>query len=191
MLSWAVPKGPSLEPTVRRLAMQTEAHPMEYNDFEGVIPEGEYGGGTVMIWDRGVWVPEVDDVEQALARGRLKFRLEGKKLRGSWALVRTGGPRQWLLIKHRDQHASTEDLTVTRPRSVVSRRTMVGIARAAAASPRQLAQAAAAVPPSARPGREPAVPAPAVAGPRATGAGRGPAGAASGGRPRARARRAG
>jgi bifunctional non-homologous end joining protein LigD len=146
MLSWAVPKGPSLDPTVRRLAMTTEPHPIEYNEFEGVIPEGEYGGGTVMIWDRGTWEPEVPDVGKALAKGDLKFTLRGRKLKGSWALVRMRD-RQWLLIKHRDAAASGEDLTLARPLSVVSRRTLAGIARAAGASPRQLEQAAAADPP--------------------------------------------
>ncbi len=146
MLSWAVPKGPSLDPSVRRLAMQTEPHPMDYNQFEGVIPEGEYGGGTVMIWDHGTWEPEVPDVAKALQKGDLKFRLHGKKLRGSWVLVRTRD-RNWLLIKHRDGEASTSsDLTVSKPRSVVSRRTMAGIARAAGATPRQLAQAVGADP---------------------------------------------
>jgi bifunctional non-homologous end joining protein LigD len=146
MLSWAVPKGPSLDPSVRRLAMQTEPHPMDYNQFEGVIPEGEYGGGTVMIWDHGTWEPEVPDVTKALQKGDLKFRLRGKKLRGSWVLVRTRD-RNWLLIKHRDAEASVEsDLTISKPRSVVSRRTMAGIARAAGASPRQVAQAVGADP---------------------------------------------
>ncbi len=140
MLSWSVPKGPSLDPSVRRLAMQTEDHPIEYNQFEGVIPEGEYGGGTVMIWDRGAWELEVEDVDRALEKGDLKFKLYGKKLHGSWALVRMR-ERQWLLIKHRDKHASTEDLTVLKPRSVASRRTLAAIARAAGASERQLAQA--------------------------------------------------
>jgi bifunctional non-homologous end joining protein LigD len=141
MLSWAVPKGPSLDPSNKRFAMQTEDHPIEYNRFEGVIPEGEYGGGTVMIWDRGTWEPEVEDVERALARGDLKFTLRGKKLKGSWVLVRMR-QRQWLLIKHRDKVASTVDITAAKPRSAVSRRTLAGIARAAGASPRQLAQAA-------------------------------------------------
>jgi bifunctional non-homologous end joining protein LigD len=145
MLSWAVPKGPSLDPSVKRLAMMTEPHPMDYNAFEGVIPEGEYGGGTVMIWDRGTWQPEVPDVTAALAKGDLKFTLFGRKLRGSWVLVRTRN-RQWLLIKHRDRFASTEDVTLARPLSVVSRRTMAGIARAARATPRQLALALAADP---------------------------------------------
>jgi len=153
MLSWAVAKGPSLDPGVRRLAMMTEPHPMDYNDFEGVIPEGEYGGGTVMIWDRGTWEPESPDVDRALAKGDLKMRLHGRKLKGSWVLVRMRD-RQWLLIKHRDGHASaTVDLTVARPKSVVSRRTMAGIARAAGASPRQLEQAIGAdpAPPATRP----------------------------------------
>jgi bifunctional non-homologous end joining protein LigD len=140
MLSWAIPKGPSLDPSNKRFAMQTEDHPIEYNQFEGVIPEGEYGGGTVMIWDRGTWEPEVEDVDRALAKGDLKFTLHGKKLRGSWVLVRMRD-RQWLLIKHRDKVASTSDITAAKPRSAVSRRTLAGIARAAGASPRQLAQA--------------------------------------------------
>jgi bifunctional non-homologous end joining protein LigD len=140
MLSWAVPKGPSLDPANKRFAMQTEDHPIEYNQFEGVIPEGEYGGGTVMIWDRGTWESEVDDVERALAKGELKFTLHGKKLRGSWVLVRMR-ERQWLLIKHRDKAASTIDITAAKPRSAVSRRLLAGIARAAGASPRQLSQA--------------------------------------------------
>lgn len=148
MQSWAVPKGPSLDPAHKRLAMMTEPHPMDYNDFEGVIPEGEYGGGTVMIWDRGTWEPQTPDVAGALARGELKFRLHGRKLHGSWVLVRTRN-RQWLLIKHRDRFAAAGDVTVARPLSTVSRRTMAGIARAAGASPRQLALALAADPPRA------------------------------------------
>ena len=150
MLSWAVPKGPSPDPAVKRLAMETEPHPMDYNQFEGVIPEGEYGGGTVMIWDRGVWAPatpsglgDEDEVDRQLKKGDLKFVLLGEKLSGSWVLVRTRGSRQWLLIKHRDQYVSDEDLTITRPLSVVSGRTMADIARAAGASPRQFEKAAA------------------------------------------------
>ena len=134
LLSWAVPKGPSLDPSVKRLAMQVEDHPLEYGGFEGVIPEGEYGGGTVMVWDRGDWVPEVADVEKALEKGDLKFTLHGKKLRGSWVLVRTRGyggseGRSWLLIKHRDQYASTIDIVADKPRSVISRRLLAQIAR--------------------------------------------------------------
>jgi bifunctional non-homologous end joining protein LigD len=145
MLSWAVPKGPSLDPAHKRFAMQTEDHPIDYNQFEGVIPEGEYGGGTVMIWDRGTWIPQVEDVDAALARGDLKFTLQGKKLRGSWVLVRMRD-RQWLLIKHRDELASSIDITTAKPRSAVSRRTLAGIARAAGATERQLEQAAEADP---------------------------------------------
>jgi bifunctional non-homologous end joining protein LigD len=134
LLSWAVPKGPSLDPSVKRMAMPTEDHPLEYAKFEGIIPEGEYGGGTVMIWDYGTWTPEVDDVDAALKKGELKFTLHGKKLKGSWVLVRLrprpGESRSgWLLIKHRDQYASTEDIAETQPRSVVSKRLLVEIAR--------------------------------------------------------------
>ena len=153
MLSWAIPKGPSLDPAVKRLAMETEPHPMDYNQFEGVIPEGEYGGGTVMIWDKGIWAPDAsgrlgddNETERQLKKGDLKFVLLGEKLAGSWVLVRTRGTRQWLLIKHRDQYVSEEDVTVTKPLSVVSGRAMVEIGQAAGASPRQLQQAAAADP---------------------------------------------
>ncbi|HTA69555.1 MAG TPA: DNA polymerase ligase N-terminal domain-containing protein [Bryobacteraceae bacterium] len=135
LLSWAIPKGPSLDPSVKRLAAQVEDHPLEYGGFEGVIPEGEYGGGTVMLWDKGTWTPEIPDVDAALGKGELKFNLNGKKLKGSWVLIRTkggfGGSRkpQWLLIKHRDQYASTEDVLATKPRSVLSNRRMAEIAR--------------------------------------------------------------
>jgi len=140
MLSWAVPKGPSLDPATKRFAMQTEDHPIEYNRFEGVIPEGEYGGGTVMIWDHGTWEPEVADVDAALAKGDLKFTLDGKKLRGSWVLVRMR-QRQWLLIKHRDQAVSSLDITAVEFRSATSGRTLAEIARRDGASARQLKQA--------------------------------------------------
>ena len=134
LLSWAIPKGPSLNPPVKRLAMQVEDHPLEYGDFEGVIPEGEYGGGTVMVWDRGYWVPEVPDVDKALRAGQLKFSLYGTKLRGSWALVRTaiGGSSKtkWLLIKHRDGYVSTDDITIEQPRSAKSKKLLADIAQA-------------------------------------------------------------
>ena len=117
LLSWAVPKGPSLNPADKRLAMRVEDHPLDYGDFEGVIPEG-YGAGIVMLWDQGTWSPEVDDVDAALERGDLKFTLNGVKLKGSWVLVRTrsrsggdGESRSWLLIKHRDQWAGNVDVT--------------------------------------------------------------------------------
>ena len=90
LLSWAVPKGPSLDPTVKRLAMHVEDHPIEYGEFEGVIPSG-YGAGIVMLWDRGTWTPETEDVDAALKKGDLKFTLDGYKLKGSWVLVRTKG----------------------------------------------------------------------------------------------------
>jgi bifunctional non-homologous end joining protein LigD len=134
LLSWAVPKGPSLDPPVKRLAMQVEDHPIDYAGFEGVIPEGEYGGGTVMVWDNGTWEPEVEDVDAALQRGDLKFTLHGKKLKGSWVLVRTRGygrssDKSWLLIKHRDEFASTEDIATEKPRSVISKLLLADIAR--------------------------------------------------------------
>jgi bifunctional non-homologous end joining protein LigD len=153
MLSWAVPKGPSPDPSVKRLAMETEPHPMDYNQFEGVIPEGEYGGGTVMIWDKGIWAPiaqnrlgNENEVDRQLTKGDLKFVVLGQKLSGSWVLVRTRGTRQWLLIKHKDDYASGEDLTISKPLSIVSGRSMAEIGRAAGASARQLQQAAGADP---------------------------------------------
>ena len=135
MLSWAVPKGPSLDPADKRLAIPVEDHPLEYNKFEGVIPEGEYGGGTVMIWDRGTWEPEAPDVDAAMKKGDLKFRLHGQKLQGGWVLVRmssrgkTEGKVPWLLIKHRDELASKRDIAAEEPRSAVSERLLVEIAR--------------------------------------------------------------
>jgi bifunctional non-homologous end joining protein LigD len=132
LLSWAVPKGPSLDPTVKRLAMQTEDHPIEYGDFEGVIPEG-YGAGVVMLWDYGTWTPESDDIDAALAKGDLKMTLDGFKLKGSWVLVRTRGwsqsrgqskgpdeGRSWLLIKHKDEWAGALDIAEFAPHSVKS-----------------------------------------------------------------------
>jgi bifunctional non-homologous end joining protein LigD len=134
LLSWAVPKGPSLDPSVKRLAMQVEDHPIDYADFEGVIPADEYGGGTVMVWDIGTWEPEIPDVDEALRKGDLKFQLFGKKLQGSWVLVRTRGfgsksKPSWLLIKHRDAYASDEDITVEKPKSALSHRLLADIAR--------------------------------------------------------------
>ena len=134
LLSWAVPKGPSLDPSVKRLAMQVEDHPIDYADFEGVIPADEYGGGTVMVWDIGTWEPEIPDVDEALRKGDLKFQLFGKKLQGSWVLVRTRGfgsksKPSWLLIKHRDAYASDEDVTVEKPKSALSQRLLADIAR--------------------------------------------------------------
>jgi bifunctional non-homologous end joining protein LigD len=125
--SWAVPKGPSYDPTVKRLAMMTEDHPYDYGAFEGVIPEGNYGAGNVIIWDTGTWefIEPGDDPVKALQQGKLTFRLNGKKMFGEWALVRIKGrsPKgnEWLLIKHRDQYANPNiDVTEVAPRSVVS-----------------------------------------------------------------------
>ena len=135
LLSWAVPKGPSLDPEVKRLAMQTEDHPIEYADFEGVIPPGQYGAGTVMLWDKGTWQPENADVDASLQAGEIKFTLYGKKLQGSWVLVHTRGfgsnPARsaWLLIKHRDEYASAKDVEQEEPRSVTSHRLLAEIAR--------------------------------------------------------------
>jgi bifunctional non-homologous end joining protein LigD len=123
LLSWAVPKGPSLDPKVKRLAMHVEDHPIEYGTFEGVIPEG-YGAGIVMLWDVGTWRLESENADAALKKGDLKFTLNGYKLKGSWVLVRTGGRwgsgdgRSWLLIKHRDDWAGELDITEFAPLSV-------------------------------------------------------------------------
>ena len=138
LLSWAIPKGPSLDPKIKRLAMHVEDHPIEYGTFEGVIPEG-YGAGIVMLWDRGTWTPETDDVDASLRKGDLKFTLDGFKLKGSWVLVRTRGyarrserdksmgpdmrpsdGRSWLLIKHRDEWSGDLDIAEFAPLSVKS-----------------------------------------------------------------------
>jgi bifunctional non-homologous end joining protein LigD len=126
--SWAVPKGPSYDPTVKRLAMMTEDHPYDYAAFEGVIPAGNYGAGNVIIWDQGTWefIEPGDDPVKALTSGKLTFRLQGKKMFGEWALVKIHGKsgskgNEWLLLKHRDPFANDEiDVTEVAPRSVVS-----------------------------------------------------------------------
>jgi bifunctional non-homologous end joining protein LigD len=129
--SWAVPKGPSYDPTVKRLAMMTEDHPYDYAGFEGVIPEGNYGAGNVIIWDNGTWefVGPGDDPVKALKGGDLKFRMYGKKMFGEWALVhirgrsRSSKGNEWLLLKHRDQYANDKvDITEVAPRSIISRK---------------------------------------------------------------------
>jgi bifunctional non-homologous end joining protein LigD len=139
MKSWAVPKGPSLDPAVKRLAMEVEDHPIEYNTFEGTIPQGEYGGGTVMLWDRGTYSyggtdPDpLNGLRNGYRKGDFKFVLDGKRLQGSWVLVRTRrdprGRAQWLLIKHRDEYASPDsDVTAEEMTSVATGRTMEEIA---------------------------------------------------------------
>lgn len=139
LLSWAVPKGPSLDPADKRLAMRVDDHPLEHAGFEGVIPEGEYGAGTVMVWDRGAWQP-AGDVAEMLAAGRLEFRLLGAKLAGAWALVRMRprpGERgeSWLLIKHRDEEVRprSEYDVLAEDRSAATGRTMAEIASEGAA----------------------------------------------------------
>lgn len=139
LASWAVPKGPSTDPATRRLAMRTEDHPLAYAAFEGVIPEGEYGGGTVMVWDRGtfqnLW-EEKDEprtMAECLDEGRIEIRVEGEKLQGGYALIRTSKPEEererWLLIKMKDDHAQRDvDITEEQPDSVLSGRNLEEIA---------------------------------------------------------------
>jgi len=133
LLSWSVPKGPSLSPTARRLAVRTEDHPLAYADFEGVIPAGQYGGGTVVVWDRGNWQPE-GDAQAAIAKGKLTFTLQGEKLRGRWHLVKTrseGKAENWLLFKGRDDAANDQlDVVASQPASVLSGRTLDEVAAA-------------------------------------------------------------
>lgn len=132
MKSWAVPKGPSLDPSQKRLAVQTEDHPIAYNRFEGVIPKGEYGAGAVIIWDRG-WYENRSKLppHRALAKGEFSFELFGEKLRGGFTLVRMGNGKNWLLIKKKDPHANRRtEPTVDAPASVVSGRTIEQVARA-------------------------------------------------------------
>jgi bifunctional non-homologous end joining protein LigD len=139
--SWAVTRGPSVDPSQRRLAVETEDHPLDYGDFEGTIPKGQYGGGTVMIWDRGYWYS--DDPEKGFAKGDLKFALLGEKLKGEWVLVRMKGDRfggkrtNWLLIKHRDQYSKDGDGegALADKHSVASGRTLEDIAAAKGKSP--------------------------------------------------------
>ena len=132
--SWAITRGPSLDPHDKRLAVEVENHPLDYGDFEGTIPKGQYGGGTVQLWDRGYWAPQGMTAEEGLASGDLKFTLEGEHLQGSWVLVRiknwSGGKRtNWLLIKHRDEfaHDGDNDALLVEDRSVASGRPMADI----------------------------------------------------------------
>ena len=149
--SWAVTKGPSVDPADKRLAVEVEDHPLDYGDFEGTIPKGEYGGGTVQMWDRGLWAPQgPKKPEDAIAAGDFKFVLAGERLKGSWVLVRIKNNRgrdtrtNWLLIKHKDEYArpgGTEDL-IAEDRSVASGRTMDQIARGVGKPPRPFMLAA-------------------------------------------------
>lgn len=136
--SWAVPKGPSLDPKARRLAVHVEDHPLSYGSFEGNIPAGQYGGGAVLLWDRGTWTPE-DDPAEMRRKGRIRFKLHGKKLHGAWLLIRMHGREEngrenWLLIKDADEEARRGregDITASRPESVTSGRTIDDIAERA------------------------------------------------------------
>src|SRR6202047_2894331 len=149
--SWAVTRGPSLDPADKRWAVEVEDHPLDYGDFEGTIPKGEYGGGTVQLWDRGYWEPEGSKTrEEALASGDFKFMLQGQRLHGSWVLVRmkhdrAGGKRtNWLLIKHRDEHAreGDADAVLAEDRSIASGRPMAAIAAGKARGPKPFMLAA-------------------------------------------------
>lgn len=133
--SWAVPKGPDTDPAQKRLAMHVEDHPVEYGSFEGIIPAGEYGGGTVMLWDRGTWEPLEKNPQESYRQGRLKFMLHGEKLRGGWMLVRKGGrsaspdERHWFLFKERDEYAGEKrPITEKLPLSVATGRDLDQIA---------------------------------------------------------------
>lgn len=137
--SWAVPKGPSTDPAVKRLAMMVEDHPYNYRDFEGIIPKGNYGGGTVIVWDHGTYHPieefktkkeQEKHLLKQLKAGSIKIVLKGKKVKGEWALVRTQqSENSWLLIKHKDKYASSTDIT-TKDKSVVSGKTLKQIEKA-------------------------------------------------------------
>ena len=134
--SWAVTKGPSIDPHDKRLAVEVEDHPLDYGDFEGTIPKGQYGGGSVQLWDRGYWMPEESDPAAAIRKGQLKFVVEGERLHGGWVLVRIKNRRpgdkknNWLLIKHRDNFARDNDggALLAEDRSVASGRAMADIA---------------------------------------------------------------
>ena len=140
--SWAVTRGPSLDPHDKRLAVEVEDHPLDYGDFEGTIPDDQYGGGTVMLWDRGYW--ESDDPDRGFKKGDLKFTLHGDKLHGSWVLVRMKGDRyggkrtNWLLIKHRDEFAKEGEANdiLDEDRSVASGRAMAQIAEGKGKAPK-------------------------------------------------------
>lgn len=137
--SWAVTRGPSLDPHDKRLAVEVEDHPLDYGDFEGTIPDEQYGGGTVMLWDRGTW--ESVDPDRGFKKGDLKFTLHGGKLHGSWVLVRMKGDRyggkrtNWLLIKHRDEFAKEGEDILAKDRSAASGRTMAQIAQGKGKAP--------------------------------------------------------
>jgi bifunctional non-homologous end joining protein LigD len=133
MKSWAVPKGPSLDPEVKRLAMQVEDHPISYNSFEGTIPKGNYGAGEVIVWDKGTYhSTETKDAKESekefldgLRKGKFSFVMKGKKLQGRFSLFRWKGEKEWMLVKGDDEYASSEEVTAD-PRSVLSRKMLIG-----------------------------------------------------------------
>jgi len=140
LLSWAVPKGPSLDPSVKRLAVAVEDHPIAYGGFEGIIPAGQYGGGEVIVWDRGTYCPDSaldstlsrkeqeKEIQSGLKKGKLSFTLYGKKLHGSWTLVKTRrSEKDWLLIKHTDKYVDTEHDITEKESSVLSKKTIAGL----------------------------------------------------------------
>ncbi|HET9555112.1 MAG TPA: DNA polymerase ligase N-terminal domain-containing protein, partial [Anaeromyxobacteraceae bacterium] len=141
--SWAVPKGPSADPGEKRMAVEVEDHPIEYADFEGVIPAGNYGAGPVIVWDKGWWRP-VEDPDAGYDKGKLLFELGGYKLRGEWTLVRTRSAKEWLLMKHRDAFADPGGKRPVSPASVFSGRTLEEVASGATRVAEALARAAAA-----------------------------------------------
>jgi len=148
--SWAVTKGPSIDPHDKRLAVEVEDHPLDYGDFEGTIPKGQYGGGSVQLWDRGYWMPEESDPAAAIKKGELKFAVEGERLHGEWVLVRIKNRQpgdkknNWLLIKHRDEFARDDDggALLAEDRSVASGRTMAEIAAGKGRGPKPFILAA-------------------------------------------------
>jgi bifunctional non-homologous end joining protein LigD len=148
--SWAVTKGPSIDPHDKRLAVEVEDHPLDYGDFEGTIPKGQYGGGSVQLWDRGYWMPEESDPAAAIKKGELKFAVEGERLHGEWVLVRIRNRQpgdkknNWLLIKHRDKFARDDDggALLAEDRSVASGRAMADIAAGKGRGPKPFILAA-------------------------------------------------
>jgi bifunctional non-homologous end joining protein LigD len=134
LLSWAVPKGPSLNTADKRLAIQVEDHALDYRDFEGMIPQGQYGGGAVIVWDRGTWTP-LKDPHEGMKNGRLDFSLDGEKLRGRFVLIRTKGEEkkpQWLLMKRTDEFVEKDAKSIVerKPASVLTGRTIEDVMRA-------------------------------------------------------------
>ena len=131
--SWAVPKGPSTNPKDKRMATATEDHPLDYIDFEGTIPKGEYGGGAVIVWDAGTYQNATDEgetaIEEGLEKGHIRFVLDGQKLHGTWALTRFRGQSQWLLVKTKDDSADARrNFVKSQPQSVKTGRTIADVA---------------------------------------------------------------